>query len=1203
MSSAGPSRAPSGSLRSRKSRSLRMTDHSVDIGNDHVAPDRLHGRTTADAVAYLQGVIDTTDAHVKAPMIRALSCPSALATVAAAIAFTVIEVIVPGLPSVLTSAVLLYMSAVVTFAVAAFDLHLANTEIRRRVGPAKRFLNEIVDDAQKAYFNDPFSRSFSPNFQTVLRDSKWVSLPNVALVPDDLIQMRDGMQAPCNLEGISSNKTKKPKRLNKGDTLRLPTVHPPRPMAPAMSESTARFSEFATVEPNPANKSDQSSSSCTKIGGLSQKVVFRVLECPLQNHISELTRSPKPFRPENTLSNQKKAMRLRAIQITICCVLLAVIYTVIIGVLKGSQLSKRVFVLFIQQPLLCVIPSLGLSELFYTFLVDAFGNGVLIQTDIDLRKVHPQDSSIGLGPSKLQNLRVLWKERRQTFYRVVSEVFGLGTSLTRSVNPFETLGQITADGIVSEVFSTPEHVLIWDRGAPVVLDLIADHELPNHVTFERNWVHHFDSLKPLGLSTLLTATCLESTELAARSPIAAAAPGDSGRNLTEHEAVLRDQDLSSECLCQIGKAVGFPHDFAIRTFSRTQLVHLLAIPTTYSVSSTVLDPTRPGSQITHMASSVMRHTDSGQLQLFSRGDPALIMSHCDYVWNRNESIPFSSSFRKKTFDILQHWMHVDFKCVAFAYTPVAPKLWPKFKTSSVKPVVLTCNADDGSSLVQGPDPSVLDARDANWGNAEMEIPADSLAAYQDLLTGQILLGITASRPQPKPEMPYVIEDLVKAGIRFVFFSSTGRRKSIAFTSKLGLESDWNFFISLKDRTDAAGPNMATDSALNISKLPEGISKVRDHIHHVDNVPLLVSLFTDSTPDTSREMISILQENGESVLCIGSSLNDFNFKTFLQSDVAISLEPRIDDDHARRGRPPKQPESYLEFAKHMNSLPCAFALPSSVNIRTYLSGIISQSRNLLIHATQTYIFSQACFMSIMLMSTISVCLGMPCVFDARQTVFLVWLIIPLLSLPLLLSHPNRQTMQTIMEKNAAHLSSVNRFTAYFLLRFIPSILFCTGVYAFYLNEFLLNSPKPPLMFVWTAQPNIFLEYSDSTKDAVLLAKAYTMFAFVYCLVWLSVGFVYRNDSVFRRNPLVNWIWVICCCVALALQFMFTWGEVSSVSDISGRLNLYPFVGLLVWPIITLSIDEAVKNHDRNHYRRHQQRLRIVFDTKLGMHSPK
>lgn len=232
-------------------------------------------------------------------------------------------------------------------------------------------------------------------------------------------------------------------------------------------------------------------------------------------------------------------------------------------------------------------------------------------------------------------------------------------------------------------------------------------------------MHHFDSLKPLGLSTLLTATCLESTELAARSPIAAAAPGDSGRNLTEHEAVLRDQgeiypsisecltlgsdcvaDLSSECLCQIGKAVGFPHDFAIRTFSRTQLVHLLAIPTTYSVSSTVLDPTRPGSQITHMASSVMRHTDSGQLQLFSRGDPALIMSHCDYVWNRNESIPFSSSFRKKTFDILQHWMHVDFKCVAFAYTPVAPKLWPKFKTSSVKPVVLTCNADDGSFLVQ-----------------------------------------------------------------------------------------------------------------------------------------------------------------------------------------------------------------------------------------------------------------------------------------------------------------------------------------------------------------------------------------------------------------------------------------------------------------------------------------------------------------------
>ena len=40
---------------------------------------------------------------------------------------------------------------------------------------------------------------------------------------------------------------------------------------------------------------------------------------------------------------------------------------------------------------------------------------------------------------------------------------------------------------------------------------------------------------------------------------------------------------------------------------------------------------------------------------------------------------------------------------------------------------------------------------------------------------------------------------------------------------------------------------------SIARLPRGIGAVRPHLEHVDNVPLLVSLFTDSTPDTAREM--------------------------------------------------------------------------------------------------------------------------------------------------------------------------------------------------------------------------------------------------------------------------------------------------------------------------------------------------------------
>ena len=38
---------------------------------------------------------------------------------------------------------------------------------------------------------------------------------------------------------------------------------------------------------------------------------------------------------------------------------------------------------------------------------------------------------------------------------------------------------------------------------------------------------------------------------------------------------------------------------------------------------------------------------------------------------------------------------------------------------------------------------------------------------------------------------------------------------------------------------------------NRAMLPKGIHNVRPHIENVDNVPLLVPLFTDSDPESTR----------------------------------------------------------------------------------------------------------------------------------------------------------------------------------------------------------------------------------------------------------------------------------------------------------------------------------------------------------------
>ena len=42
----------------------------------------------------------------------------------------------------------------------------------------------------------------------------------------------------------------------------------------------------------------------------------------------------------------------------------------------------------------------------------------------------------------------------------------------------------------------------------------------------------------------------------------------------------------------------------------------------------------------------------------------------------------------------------------------------------------------------------------------------------------------------------------------------------------------------------------------------GIPAIRHHLKTVDDVPLLVSIFTDSTPSNVCDMMRIMQENGD-----------------------------------------------------------------------------------------------------------------------------------------------------------------------------------------------------------------------------------------------------------------------------------------------------------------------------------------------------
>ena len=69
-----------------------------------------------------------------------------------------------------------------------------------------------------------------------------------------------------------------------------------------------------------------------------------------------------------------------------------------------------------------------------------------------------------------------------------------------------------------------------------------------------------------------------------------------------------------------------------------------------------------------------------------------------------------------------------------------------------------------------------------------------------------------------------------------------------------------------------------------ARLPKGIENIKPHLENVDNVPLLVSLFTDCTPPTTRAMLEIMQEYTEVTVVMGSSANAENMPLFMQADA-------------------------------------------------------------------------------------------------------------------------------------------------------------------------------------------------------------------------------------------------------------------------------------------------------------------------------
>lgn len=130
-----------------------------------------------------------------------------------------------------------------------------------------------------------------------------------------------------------------------------------------------------------------------------------------------------------------------------------------------------------------------------------------------------------------------------------------------------------------------------------------------------------------------------------------------------------------------------------------------------------------------------------------------------------------------------------------------------------------------------------------------------------MINNQIFLGVLGSLVVPRKEIQHLLSTLSDAGVRFVYFSPRNMRRQKELASQMGIDVAWNCAISLRplesgeDDPHRMVSNYA-DWDVN-AKLPHGLDNVRKHLRDVDNVPLLVSLFTDVTKETTKGMVSYM----------------------------------------------------------------------------------------------------------------------------------------------------------------------------------------------------------------------------------------------------------------------------------------------------------------------------------------------------------
>ncbi|KAJ2785207.1 hypothetical protein H4R18_000658 [Coemansia javaensis] len=517
---------------------------------------------------------------------------------------------------------------------------------------------------------------------------------------------------------------------------------------------------------------------------------------------------------------------------------------------------------------------------------------------------------------------------------------------------------------------------------------------------------------------------------------------------------------------------------------------------------------------------------------------------------------------------------------------------------------------------------------------------------RDAVTEQIFLGMVTFAYEPKTDVCDFIEDLDIAGIRFVYFSRTKGRQSKSFAERLGLETDWNTCILLSSEA-AGGAHAADDGYVEDhdikARLPRGIENIRPHLEEVDDIPLQISLFAECTPEATREMIQIFQENGDVACCIGSALQDGNTQAFAVADLAVGVEPiphfnRIvygfgqgaalphaaaaapaapaaaaaaaalrsavisGHDAANDGSISTSGALVTQYAlgAALTCIPCPLFLQHDTSLYTLMQ-VISEARRLLGSMQQAALLMALACLALAAVNLVAAACLLPPALPGFMLLWVLWAVVPALAATMLFVPRDESIMSTMPLKNHSHLVDMPRFAVYAVVRMLPPVVLTVAVYATALAALLPGAPPLGRLAAELGRAD-WLALRPDQQWAVLGAQTCAMVAFVFHCVCVSATVMHRTRTLVELVPLRNTVWAAGSALCLALTLAFAALLVAFGDLRIARVPWHSYVVAFAGPLVLLPLQDACKVHDRRRWTRLQKLAKLEFKTKLGLHSP-